>query len=197
VNKPQRLWVFMSYRREDTKDMAGRLSDRIATWRIVDEVFRDVDAIRPSEVYRQTITAALERCNVLIALIGPAWLTAVDENGRRRLDDPADLLTFEIKSALDHGITVVPVLVDRAKPPGKDDLSPRMASLVDLQAARLDGQSFHCDAEALHTDLNNLYGVRPPPAYRSGISVPYWRWPGSCWFSPRCASPGRSSEWTR
>ena len=38
------------------------------------------------------ITRAVGSCDVLLALIGEQWLTVIDEDGRRRLDDPDDFV---------------------------------------------------------------------------------------------------------
>jgi hypothetical protein len=162
VVEPQRLRIFVSYRREDTEGMAGRLSDRFATWPDVDEVFVDVDVIPAGVDYREEITAALARCTVLIVLIGRKWLTVVDKDGRRRLDDPDDLLVFEIGSALRRpGVAVVPVLVDGAEAPAEADLPPRIAPLARLHAADLSHKSFGRDVDALRRDVQALV-VAPP-----------------------------------
>jgi hypothetical protein len=66
---------------------------------------------------------------VLLALIGKNWLHAADKDGRRRLDSPEDFVRLEIAAALRRDITVIPVLVQGAAMPGKEELPP------DLQAS--------------------------------------------------------------
>jgi len=39
-------------------------------------------------------------CKVLLAIIGPGWLTATDERSRQRPDDPDDVVRLEIEAAL-------------------------------------------------------------------------------------------------
>ena len=56
-----------------------------------EQVFKDVDSIEPGEDFVERITAAVASCDVLLALIGPQWLTITDENGQRRLDNPEGL----------------------------------------------------------------------------------------------------------
>jgi hypothetical protein len=36
-----------------------------------------------------------DSANLLLALIGPQWLTITDENGQRRLDNPEDYVRLE------------------------------------------------------------------------------------------------------
>jgi hypothetical protein len=78
--------VFISYRRQDASHLAGRLYDRLADRLGDDQVFIDVDTIAPGLDFGEVITEAVSTCEVLLAVIGPRWLTATDEDGRRRLE---------------------------------------------------------------------------------------------------------------
>ena len=100
---PRRLRVFVSYRREDTEDVAARIADRVARWWNVGKVFIDVEALGTAAEWRKEISAALEKCDVLLAIIGPNWLL-VGKNHNPRIKDPEDLLAFEIATALKRGI---------------------------------------------------------------------------------------------
>ena len=68
----------MGYRREDGGD-AGRLADRLVDRFGVERVFIDVDAIEPGMDYVEALTRAVGACDVLVAVIGPDWLTAADK----------------------------------------------------------------------------------------------------------------------
>jgi hypothetical protein len=59
-------------------------------------------------------------CQVLLAVIGPTWLTVTDERGRRRLDDPDDIVRLEIEAALAREVRVIPILVEGAVMPGRE-----------------------------------------------------------------------------
>jgi hypothetical protein len=52
----------------------------------------------------------LIKCLVMVVVIGPDWLDARGEHGRR-LDDPTDWVRLEITQALAGGVTVIPVTV--------------------------------------------------------------------------------------
>ena len=64
---------------------------------------------------------------MLLAVIGNSWLDAVDEHNRRRLNDPDDLIVLEIANALQRNIRVIPVLVEGAPQPRRDDLPEILA----------------------------------------------------------------------
>ena len=63
----------------------------------------DLSSIVPGADFAERIEQAIRTSDVLVAVIGPKWLTIADEDGRRRLDDPGDLLSREINLALDLG----------------------------------------------------------------------------------------------
>jgi len=111
--------VFISYRHDDSEGWAGRLAEAIQIAFGETEVFFDMESIIPSAEWRRSIEEALTSCKVLIALIGPRWVSAAAPAGQRRLDNPQDVVRYEIASALHHGIPLLPVLVG-----GRHFLSP-------------------------------------------------------------------------
>jgi hypothetical protein len=60
---------------------------------------------------------------VLIAVIGPDWITAHDGKGQRRLDDPDDYVRLELEQAFRQNVKVIPALVRGAEMPRADQLS--------------------------------------------------------------------------
>ena len=122
--------VFISYRRQESSGLAGRLYDRLAARFGDDQVFMDVDTIALGVDFAEVITQAVSTCEVLLAVIGPRWLTATDEDGRRRLDDPDDLVRLEIAAALERDIRVIPILVEGAVMPRRQQLPEALAGLA-------------------------------------------------------------------
>jgi hypothetical protein len=55
----------------------------------------DIDAIEPGLDFVEVIQAAVGSCNALIAVIGREWLTSVDAEGQRRLENPEDFVRLE------------------------------------------------------------------------------------------------------
>jgi hypothetical protein len=83
--------VFLTYRRQDAGHLAGRLYDRLVDRLGQSHVFMDVDSIDPGSDYHEAIRRAVGVSDVVLALIGQGWVSAHDEHGRPRLEDPVDL----------------------------------------------------------------------------------------------------------
>ena len=141
--------IFVSYRREESSHVAGRLADRLIDRFGAEQVFIDVEAIEPGADFAEAIFRAVDACVVLVAVIGPGWLLAADERGGRRLDDPDDLVRLEIGAALARGVRVIPVLVEGAVMPRREDLPDSLAGLARRNALRIRHESFRDDAGRL------------------------------------------------
>jgi hypothetical protein len=141
--------IFISYRREETAYPAGWLYDRLADRYGGGQIFKDVDSIELGDDFVEVITRAVGYCDVLLALIGKQWVTSIDEDGRRRLDDPDDFVRLEIEAALTRSVRVTPVRVDGARMPRPNELPPSLAMLVRRQALELSPARFDFDTNRL------------------------------------------------
>ena len=140
--------VFLSYRRADTRADAGRLYDRLAAHYGEDRVFMDVDDIDPGENFVQVLESTLDRCNVLLILIGPRWQTST-EDGTSRLADAGDFVRMEIERAIERGIRIIPILVGGAQMPSAHELPASLARLAQQQAFLIQDARFHPDVDQL------------------------------------------------
>lgn len=145
--------VFISYRRDDTAGSAGRLYDRLVDRVGRERVYRDVDSGQPGEDFVATIARKVAECDVLLALIGPDWLRAVDETGGWRLAKEDDLVRVEIATALERGTRVIPVLLEGAKMPRAGDLPSSLAKLAHRNAVEIRDTHFDQDVALLLDDL--------------------------------------------
>jgi hypothetical protein len=150
--------VFISYRRQDTSHLAGRLYDRLADRLGENQVFMDVDSIEPGIEFKEAIEQAVGSSGVLLALIGHAWVTATDEDGHRRLDDPDDIVRLEIETALERGIRVIPVLAEGATMPHRQDLPDSLVKLAGRNAVRLSHESFRHEVVRLVETVAKVLG---------------------------------------
>jgi DNA polymerase len=114
-----------------------------------DEIFMDIDSIQPGKDFVQVLEEAVSACDVFLAIIGPAWLNAVDDAGRRRLDQWDDFVRLEIANALKFNKVVIPVLVGRARMPSPADLPDDLKALARRNAIELSHQHFAFDVDKL------------------------------------------------
>jgi hypothetical protein len=113
----------------------------------------DVDHIPAGVDFLEYLNSQVAVCDVFLAVIGPNWLDAKDDDGRRRFDNPDDFVTIEIAAALARKIRVIPVLVDGARTPKADKLPDSIKTLVRRNAVEVRNTHFGRDAEALANKL--------------------------------------------
>ena len=142
--------IFISYRRGEDAAAAGRLYDRLEHIFGHEQVFLDVDSIPPGKSFTTFLRQHVAACEVMLVVIGRGWLTATDETGQRRLDNPDDFVRIEIASGLAQGKRVIPVLVGHdVTMPGPKDLPKELMPLIHRQAVRIAQDQFRDDAERL------------------------------------------------
>jgi hypothetical protein len=103
---------------------------------------------------------------VLLALIGPQWLTITNKKGQRRLDDPEDYVRLEIEAPLTRKIRVIPILVDEAQMPGADELPATLAPLVYRHAVEINPITF--DTKRLIFTVQKTLGALKVPDTTTG-----------------------------
>jgi hypothetical protein len=141
--------IFINYRRDDTQGVAGRLFDHLALKYSRQELFMDVDAMKPGLDFAKQLDTQVSQCHVLLAIIGPHWLDAHDQSGKRRLDNEKDSVRVELASALKREIAVIPVLVEGTPMPSEDSLSDDLKPLARRHALELRHTRFSADADAI------------------------------------------------
>lgn len=147
--------IAISYRREDSSPVTGRLHDRLRAEFGRNNVFMDFDSIPFGVDFRDKIAHTLERARVVVAVVGPGW--AGSREGKRRLDDPADFVRMEIAAALQRGIPVIPVLLDNTVMPNAEELPEELRAFAYRNALVLDtGVDFHHHADRLINGIHEL-----------------------------------------
>lgn len=150
--------IFISYRRDDTSAYSRLLYERLAQEFGQNLVFMDVETIRePGTDFVDAINEGVDKCTVLLALIGKDWLSC-DSDGKRRLDDPEDFVRIEIASALKRNVLVIPIVVQDAKIPIADDLPQELKILARRQALKLSHEDWDYDIGKLIDALAKIPG---------------------------------------
>lgn len=177
--------VFISYRRADGQYAVGWIEERLARLDEVTSVrtaFRDNTNLRIGDDLPDVLAAEVERCDVLIAVIGPHWHGARAE-GVARILDPNDWVAREIELALRFGKRIVPVLIGGMEPLAADTVPPGLRPLTELLALpfrdpedldRLDDEVREF-LDGLDRERARLHGLDEPivaPSFRQ----PWWIW---------------------
>ena len=127
IHRPPR-GIFISHRRRTAPKDASLIFSNL---RHHLPVFTDADGLQSWALSAEGPTPDLSRCGALLVLIDPdGWAPA----GRRALHDPEDPVRREIRTALQAGLRVVPLLLDGAVMPPHVDLPAEVRALADAQA---------------------------------------------------------------
>src|SRR4051812_5948065 len=157
--------IFISYRRSDTSRYAARLRERLCAQFGDQFVFMDVDSLRPGEPWADAIESTITASDAVVALIGAEWLTITDGSGRRRLDDPDDIVRVELETAFRCDRVVIPVLLHRAAVPGPRELPPTLRPLQERHAIDVRDEHWDDDVSRLVRRLEEVVDTIPPCPY--------------------------------
>jgi len=142
--------IFISYRREDSADVSGRINDRLIQRFGKEAIFTDVDSIPLGVNFRDYIDKQVGKCEILLAVIGRDWLSIAGRDSRPRIEDPSDFVRIEIESALQRNIPVIPLLVRNAAMPAEDDLPASLKELAFRNGTPIrPNPDFHGDMDRL------------------------------------------------
>ncbi len=109
-----------------------------------------------------TLEAQVDASSAMVSLIGQGWADARDESGARRLDNPDDFVRFEIARAFSRKIPVLPVLIDGAAMPDKNDLPNNLLPLLFVQAMPFRALTTNDDGEKIANRLAALIEEAKP-----------------------------------
>jgi TIR domain len=150
--------ITISYRRDDSLDITGRIFDRLAGHFGREAVFRDIDNIPVGVDFRRHIDRVLDESDIILAIVGPRWIGP--DNEQLRLASPADPVRLEIETALRKDKPVIPVLVSRAVMPHPDVLPDSLHDFVYRNAVQVDsGQDFDVHVGRLIRAIERLVPI--------------------------------------
>jgi hypothetical protein len=122
--------IFISYRRADNAMAWGLLRDRLVGEFGASQVFFDQHSIDSGEDWKQVIDRELKQAKLVVMVCGQAW-AGVQADGSRRIDDPDDMVRYELARAHELGLRVEPFLIDPGALPAKDALPADLQYLAD------------------------------------------------------------------
>jgi len=150
--------IFISYRRDDAKANAGRISDFLKNKFGEKSVFIDID-MPPGVDFRMHLESHISSCQVLLVVIGKKWASSFSRNENPQDHDRKDHLITEIEFGLKRDI-IIPLLVDDAKMPKEEDLPGSIGKIVYINAQTISPEgNFKRDMKDLIRFLADKYGI--------------------------------------
>jgi hypothetical protein len=126
----------------------------------------DVDAIPLGANFVKVLTDEVAKCDILLAIIGPNWMTSADYDGTRRLDNEHDFVRIEIAAALARNIPVVPILLEDTRIPNSAYLPDDIKELTLRNGIGIRHTSFHDDMNKLIRGLRQQISKHSEPIIR-------------------------------
>jgi class 3 adenylate cyclase/predicted ATPase len=161
--------ITISYRRDDSLDITGRIFDRLAGHFSREAVFRDIDNIPPGVDFRRHIDRVLDESDIVLAIVGSRWIGP--DNEQRRLTSAADPVRLEIETALRKDKPLIPVLVSGAVMPHPEILPDSLHDFAYRNAIRVDsGQDFDVHVGRLIRAMERILRIDQERAATAGTA---------------------------
>lgn len=154
--------VFINYRTEDEPGTAVLLKRELSRVFGDDSIFMATTMIPPGNDFEGELLRRVRGCEVIMAIVGPGWLTARHPAGGRAIDHEADWVRREISEAFANGVRVVPILVNDTRRLTGVTLPDVLEPMTRCQYLRLRHEDFEYDLARIIDEL-----VKHVPALRS------------------------------
>ena len=66
--------ITISYRRDDSDVITGRIFDRLSAHYGRETVFRDIDSIPLGVDFRKHVNSVIDDTDIMVAVVGPKWI---------------------------------------------------------------------------------------------------------------------------
>lgn len=128
---------FISYRRKLEADSAARVAGILVGLYGEDYVYLDIWNFPEGNPTRETLRQQISTVDIVIAIIGEGWTSRQPD-----LHDETDIVRLELTTALSEGCLIVPLFVQGAAKPKRENLPDCLACLVDLGGIELSHVDF-------------------------------------------------------
>lgn len=153
--------VFLSYRREDSREITARINDWFDMYFGRGLTFRDIDSLQAGRDFPADIKSALDSCSVGVVIMGERWAEIGSEQGTPRIMREADYVRMEISQMLKRNVPIITVLLNDADMPRKEQVPEEIRRLIDIGAARVrTGRDFPSHVHFLAANVAEAGKVR-------------------------------------
>ncbi len=150
--------IFICYRRANI-ELARGIESRLVQEFGTDSVFLDVEDIHGGQEWKKSITKALKGDPIVVTLITTRWNSR--RGGQPKLMDLNDHVRIELETALSRGLTIVPVVYDRASLPQEKQLPRTLHPLLNFQQIPFSSERWVYDLGRLVNALRDLLNEEP------------------------------------
>lgn len=164
--------IFVSYRREKSADITGRIRHDLVEVFGQNQVFNDVYSVRRGQNFRDAMARSINRCKVYLIVMGPEWVSVKDDEGGRRIDNEDDNVRIELETAMARKeLPIIPLFVGGAKMPRKEELPEALKGFVYYNGMRIGtGRDYDRDIADLVMEIEG-HGVKRRRRPGSGWSL--------------------------
>ncbi len=163
--------IFISYRRSDlSKSDANVIHEGLENAFGPDSVFLDTADLHGGDKWKQILNQAGTNAKVCLVVIGPKWLEK-NQDGALRIKQDDDWVRKEIEYAIDKNLVIIPVLVNKAKIPNKEDLPDSIQTMLDSQALKIDLNDWATYKLRIVEELKNHLGNKVSNKEKKKISA--------------------------
>ena len=150
--------IFISYRQDDSSGYVNHLQETLTSRYPEAEIFRDIRTLKAGDDFAEVIKAEVVSCDVVLVVIAKSWVSLIKQ---KQAEGKVDYVRYEVAAALKArpSLLIVPVLVQGASFPAKQDLPDDLQELVKLNASILSDRWWPQDVGRLVQDLNTALGI--------------------------------------
>ncbi len=164
--------IFICYRRRDSAALAGRLYDTLSDW-FPNRIYMDAESISPGLDFKKRIQSIMQKCGVVIALIGPQWAPPPASLDGEKGEE--DFVLSELEQAISCEVTVIPILLDGTKMPSLSEMPQSIRSLKFHHALDIRTHCFSRDILPLRIAVCEHLGLRLPTPWE-GLAARIQGW---------------------
>ncbi len=153
------IQIFFCYLLEDSGEIAGQIYHFLVTAFGESSILTDAKiANQPNS--RELVKKMVTDCEAMLVLIGPKWFLCQDPQGKKRIQNPNELVCLEITTALGKEIFILPILVGDMRMPLDIELPEHLKPLALRSGLHIKtGASFPKDAQKLVHTLYQFFEI--------------------------------------
>ena len=154
--------IFISYRRQDSAGVTGRLYDNLKSQFRQGFIKMDVTSFPVASDFTESMRQAINDSEIILIIIGKFWINSLNESGEKRLFVTNDFVRQEIEHAIDIGKILIPVYVNDAIPPKSEELPNSIRKLAHLNGVTLRNEVWENDVNNFCLKLKELNRIKRP-----------------------------------